>query len=227
MSTVDDVAAAVEAGELVVIPTDTVYGLACRPDREDAVRALSTLKQRSPDQPIALVASGVEPLRELIPELPVDDLLARRVHSRRLRTRRIACPGSAAPAETIGVRIPEVDRSRRRAPRARRRRRGHECEPARRRGSAARGRHPGGDPRRRRRSPRRGRSPRHAVDRGRPDRSGAAGAPRRRGPRGRGSGPDRGHARGLTCDRGREAAVLQGSSRDRNLARARFRSADN
>jgi L-threonylcarbamoyladenylate synthase len=108
VNTVDDVAAAVEAGKLVVIPTDTVYGLACRPDREDAVRALSTLKQRSPDHPIALVASGVAPLRELIPELPADELV------RGAFTLVLANPARRLPwlaggrAGTIGIRIPEV-----------------------------------------------------------------------------------------------------------------------
>ena len=108
VNTVDDVAAAVEAGKLVVIPTDTVYGLACRPDREDAVRALSTLKQRSPGQPIALVASGVAPLRELIPELPVDELV------RGAFTLVLPNPARRLPwlaggrAGTIGIRIPEV-----------------------------------------------------------------------------------------------------------------------
>jgi L-threonylcarbamoyladenylate synthase len=108
VNSVDDVAAAVEAGELVVIPTDTVYGLACRPDREDAVRALSTLKQRSPEQPIAVVASGVEPLRELVPELALDDLVQGAF------TLVLSNPARRLPwlaggrQDTIGVRIPEV-----------------------------------------------------------------------------------------------------------------------
>ena len=42
----DDRPGAVRDGELVVIPTDTVYGLACKPDNEAAVRALSVLKRR-------------------------------------------------------------------------------------------------------------------------------------------------------------------------------------
>ena len=109
MSAVDDVVAALAVGELVVIPTDTVYGLACRPDREDAVRALSALKRRSPEQPIALVAASAEALVELIPELPAHMLLrgpftlvvpnpARRL--RWLAGRR---------ADTIGVRIPYAE----------------------------------------------------------------------------------------------------------------------
>jgi L-threonylcarbamoyladenylate synthase len=108
VSTVDDVAAAVEDGKLVVIPTDTVYGLACRPDREDAVGALSALKQRSPEQPIALVASGLEPLRELIPELSVEDL-ARGAFTLVLPNPSRRLPWLAgARTDTIGVRIPAV-----------------------------------------------------------------------------------------------------------------------
>ncbi len=108
MSSQDDVVAAIDAGRLVVIPTDTVYGLACRPDREDSVRALSALKRRSPEQPIALVAASVAALRELIPELPA----------------RLVLPGpftlvvpnparrfpwlAGARPDTIGVRVPEL-----------------------------------------------------------------------------------------------------------------------
>jgi L-threonylcarbamoyladenylate synthase len=104
---VEEVAAALEAGELVVIPTDTVYGLACRPDREDAVRALSALKQRSPEQPIALVASDVDALVELAPELS-----GARLPSGALTfvlpkpAGRLAWLGGK---DTIGVRIPDVE----------------------------------------------------------------------------------------------------------------------
>ena len=109
MSTVDQVVAALAAGELVVVPTDTVYGLACRPDREDAVRALSTLKRRSPKQPIALVGSGIDPLVELIPELADATLL---VGAFTLvvpnPARRLSWLTGARP-DTIGVRIPCVD----------------------------------------------------------------------------------------------------------------------
>ena len=56
MSSVGEVVRAIAEGGLVVIPTDTVYGLACRPDSEESVRALSAVKGRSREQPIALVA---------------------------------------------------------------------------------------------------------------------------------------------------------------------------
>ena len=108
MSSVDQTVAAIESGELVVIPADTVYGLACRPDREEVVRVLSALKGRLPGQPIALVAASVDALLELIPELP----------SSRVRrgafTLVLANPGrrfswlSGARPDTIGVRVPEL-----------------------------------------------------------------------------------------------------------------------
>ena len=108
MSSVDQTVAAIESGEPVVIPVDTVYGLACRPDREEAVRVLSALKGRSADQPIALVAAGVDALLELIPELPPSRL------RRGPLTLVLANPArrfpwlSGARPDTIGVRIPEL-----------------------------------------------------------------------------------------------------------------------
>jgi len=92
----------------VVVPTDTVYGLACRPDQEEPVRALSALKRRSPGQPIALVAAGVDALVELIPELPLQGLL---VGPFTLvvpnPARRLPWLTGARP-DSIGVRIPVV-----------------------------------------------------------------------------------------------------------------------
>jgi len=69
VSAVGEAVAAIRAGELVVIPTDTVYGLACTPHDEEPMRALSTLKGRGEAQPIALVAPNVECLLECVPEL--------------------------------------------------------------------------------------------------------------------------------------------------------------
>jgi L-threonylcarbamoyladenylate synthase len=108
VSSVDEVVAAIDAGALVVIPTDTVYGLACRPDREDSVRALSTLKRRSPQQPIALVAASVAALNGVIPELTGQLVLVgpyTLVVSNPAR-RFPWLPG--ARSDTIGVRVPDL-----------------------------------------------------------------------------------------------------------------------
>jgi L-threonylcarbamoyladenylate synthase len=66
---VSEVVAAIRKGKVVVIPTDTVYGLACTPFRPEPAGALAALKHRPQEQPIALVAASVERLLECLPEL--------------------------------------------------------------------------------------------------------------------------------------------------------------
>ena len=61
--------AALRAGEPVVLPFDTVYGLAAEPSREDAAHRLYRLKGREQEQPTALVAATLDDLLERIPEL--------------------------------------------------------------------------------------------------------------------------------------------------------------
>jgi L-threonylcarbamoyladenylate synthase len=111
LTSLDETVFAIEAGELVVLPTDTVYGLACRPDSPDAAQALSELKRRSPEQPIALVAASVHALRKAVPELkarlldavlpgPLTLVLPNPEH-------RFVWLTGARP-ETIGVRVPAL-----------------------------------------------------------------------------------------------------------------------
>jgi L-threonylcarbamoyladenylate synthase len=115
VSTVGDPVAAIRAGELVVIPTDTVYGLACAPDDVGAVRALSELKGRPVGQPIALVGASVDGLIERVPELRGRaEVLARSLLPGPFTlvfqnpARRYTWLTGAHP-KTIGVRVPEVE----------------------------------------------------------------------------------------------------------------------
>lgn len=61
--------AALRAGKPVVMPFDTVYGLAAEPSGEESARRLYRLKGREERQPTALVAVGLDHLLELLPEL--------------------------------------------------------------------------------------------------------------------------------------------------------------
>ena len=115
MSDVEQAIDAIRAGELVVLPTDTVYGLACTPYREGPVRTLSQLKGRTPGQPIALVASSVDWLLECIPELRGrSGLLARALLPGPYTlvfpnpARRFPWLTGSTP-KAIGVRVPEVE----------------------------------------------------------------------------------------------------------------------
>ncbi|MGE0135556.1 MAG: L-threonylcarbamoyladenylate synthase [Dehalococcoidia bacterium] len=62
----DDVARLLLAGEVVAIPTDTVYGLAARVDDPEAITSLATLKGRDPQQPIAVLFDALEAVAPLI-----------------------------------------------------------------------------------------------------------------------------------------------------------------
>jgi len=61
--------AAVEAGEPVLLPTDTVYGLVTSAHRAEFTARLYGLKGRDETQPSALLAAGLEALFDYLPEL--------------------------------------------------------------------------------------------------------------------------------------------------------------
>ena len=114
MSSVAEAVSAIRAGELVVIPTDTVYGLACTPYHRRAVQALSELKGRTAGQPIALVASSLDTLLECVPELRgragvVAGALLPGPYTLVLPNPARRYPWLAGVQhDTIGVRVPEV-----------------------------------------------------------------------------------------------------------------------
>jgi L-threonylcarbamoyladenylate synthase len=108
---VEEAVAAIAAGDLVLIPTDTVYGLACRPDLERSVRALSELKGRTPAQPIALLAASVDALLDRVPELRGHAALALLPgpYTLVLPNPALRFPWlTGERPDTIGVRVPEV-----------------------------------------------------------------------------------------------------------------------
>ena len=97
---------AIGEGRPVVLPTDTVYGLCTTPL---APESLARLKGRSADQPIALLASEVDILLELVPELPeapVRSLLPGRL-TLIFRNPEGRFP-LLSPQGTIGVRVPQL-----------------------------------------------------------------------------------------------------------------------
>jgi L-threonylcarbamoyladenylate synthase len=72
VNSAQDAVAALRAGEPVVLPFDTVYGLAADPFTHAPVRKLYDLKGRVDTQPSALVAASVEGLLATLPDLPSD-----------------------------------------------------------------------------------------------------------------------------------------------------------
>ena len=112
---IDSAVAAINAGKLVVLPTDTVYGLCANPYRSEPAEKIFDVKGRDQQQAIALIASDLEMLFECIPEL----------RGRSATIARELLPGAYTlvfnnPArryrwltgsrpDTIGVRVPAVE----------------------------------------------------------------------------------------------------------------------
>lgn len=62
----DGVVAAVAAGEVVVIPTDTVYGLACDPGNAAAVERIYAIKERPAGLELTLLAASRADVEEAV-----------------------------------------------------------------------------------------------------------------------------------------------------------------
>lgn len=65
MNALADAVAALHGGNLVVMPTDTVYGLAGRADLADAVAAIFEVKARPADRPLPVLGADIDDLRSV------------------------------------------------------------------------------------------------------------------------------------------------------------------
>ncbi len=92
----------VRAGEVVGFPTETVYGLAARADREEALRQLRQLKGRSPEHPFTVhLADPAELETEPVELPPVARRLVRRCWPGPLT---LVLPGRVGGS--VGYRVP-------------------------------------------------------------------------------------------------------------------------
>jgi L-threonylcarbamoyladenylate synthase len=107
----DDAVAAVRAGQLVLVPTDGVYGLCASPLTEAPIGRLYALKGRGADRPAAILAASLAALRQCLPDLSARDERLVRALVPGPYTLVVANPGrrfpwlSGAHPETIGVRV--------------------------------------------------------------------------------------------------------------------------
>jgi len=113
MGAVEDAIAALQAGDLVVLPTDTVYGLCASAHNAPAVARINELKRR-PSQSIAIVAATTEALIECVPEFRfgwktlLEELLPGPYTFVLPNPKRRMPRLSPGREETIGVRVPEL-----------------------------------------------------------------------------------------------------------------------
>lgn len=102
-------------GALAVLPTDTVYGIACAAGLADACAELYALKERPAGQPTAIMAGSVDGLLALLPELSARSANLCRAVLPGPATLVVENPGGRFPhvcgdaSERIGVRVPLLE----------------------------------------------------------------------------------------------------------------------
>ena len=111
---IEQAVAALRAGNPVVLPTDTVYGICVDGYREGPARKLTRLKRRSEGQPIALLASDLDVVLDAVPELRGRAAVLARALLPGPFTLVLPNPGrryrwlTGTRPETIGIRVPDL-----------------------------------------------------------------------------------------------------------------------
>ena len=111
---IDEAIAALRAGESVILPTDTVYGLCAWAEGNEPTERLYALKGRHAHQPSALLTAEIETLSECLPELSERDLAIVRALLPGPYTLILSNPSgryrwlTGTNPDAIGVRVPEL-----------------------------------------------------------------------------------------------------------------------
>jgi L-threonylcarbamoyladenylate synthase len=107
----------VAEGGVAVLPTDTVYGVCCDPENEQAAQRLYALKGRPAARPAAIMFFVLESALEVLAELRYDERVAVQTLLPGPATLLLANPGLRfAPAcrtdpATLGLRVPRIPES--------------------------------------------------------------------------------------------------------------------
>ncbi len=111
-----ETAAAIKRGELVVFPTDTVYGVGTNAFDEDAILCLYTIKRRSLGKGIPILLSDLIYLEKVASSIPA---IARELMERfwpgpltLIVPRHANLPKSVSDNDGVAVRIPDCDLTR-------------------------------------------------------------------------------------------------------------------
>ncbi len=108
---IDRLASAIREGGIVILPTDTIYGLHCSALKRDAVEAVFELKAREKRKPLIVLSANLEQLSVLGVELPplTESFLATiwPAPLTAILPLHTPVPASAGSA-TLAVRIPDI-----------------------------------------------------------------------------------------------------------------------
>lgn len=106
-----DALGALDAGRPIVIPTDTVYGIAARPELPDAIARIFSLKGRAEEKALPILGAGLDDLRRIAEVDGRAEALARRFWPGPLtlvvpRARGFTCSLGSVDDGSVAVRVP-------------------------------------------------------------------------------------------------------------------------
>jgi len=109
-SDLDQIALALDGGQVVALPTDTVFGIAARLDRPQAIAALFSAKQRPSTVALPVLVDSLATAKALVGELdPVAERLMEQ-HWPGALTVVVACPlhvaAQVGAQHSLGLRMP-------------------------------------------------------------------------------------------------------------------------
>jgi L-threonylcarbamoyladenylate synthase len=108
---IEEAAALLSRGRLVVFPTDTVYGIGVNPFDQRAIEQLYAVKERPLDKGIPVLLADLEDLNRVVRTVPTTAWqLIERFWSGPLTLilfRQPGLPAILAPEDTVAVRIPD------------------------------------------------------------------------------------------------------------------------
>lgn len=115
-SVLDDAADCVAKGGVIVLPTDTVYGIGCAYDNAAAIERIFEIKRREPTKSIAVLIADLDQVALLTDDFaPQARRLAEKFWPGGLTlviAKRSGLPANLSLFPTIGVRIPDHDLTR-------------------------------------------------------------------------------------------------------------------
>ena len=98
---------AISDNQIVLLPTETVYGLACRADSKIAVERLFEAKKRNINKKISLVIGNPLDLNNYISQVPISVLEWTKKYWPGPLTIILACDKGPFAGQTVGFRLPD------------------------------------------------------------------------------------------------------------------------
>ena len=113
-SSLETIARALDAGGVAAIPTDTVWGIAARLDRPDAIASIFTVKQRPPEVALPVLVASPAVALSLVGELDAVAMGLMATFWPGALTVVVSCPPGLAKltgaTSTVGLRMPDDPR---------------------------------------------------------------------------------------------------------------------